>query len=289
MISYIDLLTDLNIQFLREGHHHCRPGWIQMDCPYCGKGTSKYHLGLNESHGYCNCWRCGPHSLIKVLEELSGLTTREIYPLLQAIPRRIQTREVPKTGHLKLPKHIGELTSAHKRYLTNRGFDPQEITELWGVGGIGLSSHLGWRLFIPVAFRHETVSWTTRAIGNAARRYISASPEEETIQHKSLLYGEDLVAHAIVIVEGPLDAWRIGPGAVATFGLSYTSEQIMRMKHYPIRVVCFDKGQVEQAQAKRLADTLSLFPGETYSVVLDSKDPGTASRVEIKRLRQFLQ
>lgn len=290
-MNFIELLQELNISFWEEGNHHCRPGWVQMDCPFCGDAPGTGHLGLNKTHGYFNCWRCGPHNLYTTLSTLSKVSSKELFVLLKDIDRGGKGKEVErvKSGKLVIPKSVGELLPAHKQYLKKRRYDPAEVVELWGVKGIGVSSKLSWRLWLPISLNYETVSWTTRTIGTGTR-YISASPSQEAIAHKTLLYGEDYASNAIIIVEGPISAWRIGPGAVATFGLNVSTEQTYRMACYPVRVICFDNSNEAQKRAKRLANLLALFPGETYQVCMSGEDPDLAPHSEIKRLRkQFLQ
>src|SRR5690606_40342887 len=93
--------------------------------------------------------------------------------------------------------------------------------------------------------------------------------------------------HTIVIVEGPIDAWTIGPGAVATFGLSFSAEQKAAMSEFPRRVVCFDSEHLAQKQAKRLCEDLCLLPGVTENVVLESgKDPRSCDPDEVLELRK---
>ena len=285
-MNYIELLTSLDIRFLEEGHQHCRNGWVQVDCPYCSPNSNKYMLGLNKTHGYFNCWQCGYQNLVETLSLLSNIEARSIYPLLKGI-QKTQYIETLRTGKLIIPDSVEELHPAHKRYLEKRGHDPAVITKLWGVRGIGIAADLAWRLFIPIHVNHQIVSWTTRTIGDTeTTRYISAKAEEEAVNHKHLLYGEDLASHAIIIVEGPIDAWRIGPGAVATFGLNVSPEQIARMSVYSLRVICFDNTIDAQQRAQKLAKTLSLFPGETYIACITGKDVDTSPVAEVEELRQ---
>jgi DNA primase len=132
------------------------------------------------------------------------------------------------------------------------------------------------------------VSWTTRSISYSDRvtRYVSAALDEEKIFHKELLYGEDFARHAVIVNEGILDAWRIGPGAVATFGSGYSQEQLERIAKYPTRAICFDNEPEAQKRARKLSNDLSALPGETYNVLLDKKDAADESKENIKRLRQ---
>jgi DNA primase len=190
-------------------------------------------------------------------------------------------------GKLKIPPGVGLLAKAHRKYLQGRGFDPDRIARLWGVQGIGIAARYSWSLFIPIQYRGETVSWTTRSIGDKGKRYSNAPVAEEAIPAKELLYGNDLARQCIIIVEGPADAWAIGPGAVATMGLNYTPAQLNKMIKYPVRVVCFDSETQAQWRANRLADELARYSGETHRVKLETgKDAAEADSDEIAELRK---
>jgi DNA primase len=118
-------------------------------------------------------------------------------------------------------------------------------------------------------------------------RYVSARPDQELTPHKSLLYGEDYTRHAVVICEGPTDAWRIGPGAVATMGLSVTLSQVYRMSRFPVRVICFDNESEARRRADRLAKQLQPLPGETYVAWIETgKDVAEADPAEVVELRR---
>jgi len=289
--DFTDLFDTLNIPYQTEGHHHCRTGWVQFDCPFCGEGTRKWHMGFSLSSGYVNCWRCGHKGLTETLCLLTHWTPTQVRAWLRSnrivhkAPHRLERR-----GTLKTPGGVGPLAGAHKRYLKDRGLDPDEIERLWNVQGIGLSSSLAWRLFIPVYQDDDVVSWTTRSIARQAGggpRYISAKPEDESVPLKHVLYGEQYARQAIIICEGPTDVWRIGPGAVATFGVNYSSYQFNRMTAYPVRVVCFDTDKSGRKCSTKLANDLSVFPGETFNVSLETGDAGSASPSAVKRLRKM--
>ena len=133
------------------------------------------------------------------------------------------------------------------------------------------------------------VSWTTRSISSKVeQRYISAAEDEESVPHKTLLYGEQHCSHAVCAVEGPFDAWRVGYGAVALCGTAYERAQVQRLSKYLVRAVWFDQEPTAQAKAKKLVNELSVFPGETFLINGDSADPGSASEKEIKQVRKAL-
>ena len=87
-------------------------------------------------------------------------------------------------------------------------------------------------------------------------------------------------------MEGPTDCWKIGAGAVCTFGLAWTPAQLARIASYPTRVICFDNEEEAQKQARVLCAELEPFPGRTINVCLEAKDPGSAQKEEIQCLRK---
>lgn len=282
-----EVLDTLGIPYAEGGtHHHVRMGWKGIDCPSCSPNSSKYKLGLR---GWvASCWSCGKVSITWALSEASGQPYSRVRELLGGLDRGLPYEKRPR-GKLVIPKGVGDLLPIHKRYLKDRGFDTDELVKLWGVQGIGLTLHLAWRIFIPITFRGKVVSWTTRSIApNAEVRYVTARPEEESINHKDILFGEDFCTHAVVVVEGCFDAMKIGPGSVAVMGVNYSKAQVLRLSRFPIRSVVFDAEPNAQRRARKLCDELSAYGGTTRLVQLESKDPGYCTKKELKTLRQLV-
>lgn len=289
-VTFPDILNELGIPHLSEGHEHCRPGWIQLDCPFCSKDWKHWRLGYNLQWHYMSCWSCGKHSVASSLVEATGKSYGLVKELLERVDRVFSTDKPVECGKLRLPAGLGPLLPAHKRYLKERGFNPDHLEREWGLQGIGVAARLQWRVFIPIIHSGKTVSWTTRTIGTEGKRYINASPSEESMRAKDVLYGIDKCHHAILVTEGCFDAMRIGPGAVATMGLSYTKSQLNTIARFPVRGIVFDNEEGAQERAKKLCQDLSLFPGTTTRVEIDSPDPGSASKKEVQLLRKaFLE
>lgn len=293
-----DVLRTLGIVYRDHGESpHVSEGWLGIVCPFPGCGAGgKFGCGINIRTRVVTCWKCGRHRLGDTLAAASGKTIREIMPHIAEIAPDATRNDERPTGRYKPPPGVGPLLTAHKRYLRGRGFDPDELTRVWGIGGInGAESRLGWRLFIPVNVGGKPVSWTTRAIGagdGVGMRYLAAPPTDESTPIKHTLFGIDHVRHACIVVEGPFDAMRIGPGAVATYGLTVTAAQIRRLSQIPRRVICFDNEPAAQRRAVELSDQLAVFPGETFVCRLsdDSPDPGSATAADIEYLRsEFLE
>lgn len=291
-MSIRDLLQSYGVPTADSSHHHVRHGWVGVDCPHCSPGWGKFRMGFELATGRCNCWVCGRCDAAQSLATLCRI------PLADAI-RVCRTRgtfaaaELPHTGVLKLPKSA-PMTSRHRQYLINRGFEPDVVETLWGVTGIGMETpRLRWRLLIPI---HDpfgrVVSWTTRAIAKTSGlRYISASPDEESLPHKSLIYGAHLARHAVVVTEGPIDAWAIGPGAVGVFGVGYSAEQVAALARFPIRAVCFDADDAGRRRADKLCHELAQMPGITENIILETgHDAATADYDELIAIRErFLE
>jgi DNA primase len=189
---------------------------------------------------------------------------------------------------LELPKNLGKLLKCHNEFLWERGFIPQELSKLWGIKGIGMDAELEWRVFIPYVLDGETVSWSTRTVGNEVPKYKAAREDQEVCSSKDLLYGEDFCKHRVMVVEGPTDVWAIGPGAVAVSGVAYSIAQVLRISQFPVRYICFDNEPSAQRKAKQLCQELSVFEGVTQNVEINAKDPGSAKKSELKQLRKLL-
>lgn len=281
-----ELFSGLRLDSLSSGHHHCRSGWIQLrNCPFCH--SQNYHLGYNKAKQFFSCWKCGFHPAGKVLYAL-GASRELVQEYFKNRSREFHLEPQRPRGKLVEPKGRGPLEPCHEEYLQERGFNPKTLVSLWELEGIGLSTYLSWRIYIPVIVNGERVSWTTRTVGRKnPRRYISAKESEESIPHKHCLYGIDWACHSIVIVEGPADVWRIGPGAVGLFGTAYTIQQVKTLSRFPYRYILFDNEPRAQEQAQRLANDLSCFPGKTTILQCEAKDPGSMDTGELSQLRRL--
>lgn len=288
-----ELLDDLRVPYREHGESsYVSEGWVGLICPWCGTGTSKHGLGINLRYGSTNCWKCGRHSLVQVLAAVTQRTERDIRSLTTGLDR-VRAPDRP-AGKLVLPDGVGPLDRPHRRYLAKRGFDPDELVKLWGIGGIGIEGRLKWRVFIPIHLDGELVSWTTRVIvddGPHESRYHGAGRNEEKVSRKSFLYGEDYCRHAVIVVEGHTDVWAGGPGFAATGGLGWSEAQVARIARFPVRVICFDAEETAQRRASALARELGGLPGETHVARLSLKDPATdPHHPDLRELRRrFLE
>jgi hypothetical protein len=288
------LFQDYNITYQTEGHKHCRPGWLNIECPFC-EGNPGYHLGYNIEIGYFHCWRCGGKSTYFVLERILQKSKNEIYKLLikyhidinKNILFKSEENKKISTKPFKLPSNTEQMQLQHYKYLERRGFDPEKIEYEWGVRGTGPVSNLDkidfrHRLIIPIMWENQIVSFTSRDItNNNDLRYISCPNDRELIHHKDILYGKPNKWNNVgICVEGPIDAWRFGEFAFATFGIKYTAKQLRLIaKTFKRVAVIFDDDTQAVIQANNLIQELKFRNVDAFSVVITG-DPADMTQSE---------
>jgi hypothetical protein len=289
-MEFTEILDEYGVPYATQGNHHCRQGWVQIDCPFCEPDTNKFHMGYNIAYKYTTCYKCGYHDLVSVLSSACKISKPSAFKLVKNLTGKKIAITTASSTKLVLPKNLTTLKKAHIKYLEKRGFNAQELVKIWKIQAIGISAHLSWRIFIPYILKGKTVAWTTRAISTEIKnKYKTAKNEQCLIPIKHLLYGQDYTnKNSVIIHEGPIDVWRTGHGAVAVSGLNYSSTQIKLLSQYKRRIICFDNEITAQKEAIKLCNTLSLFKGETINVCLDSNDAGCATKKEIKKLRSLL-
>jgi hypothetical protein len=296
-MDIIRLFRDYGVDHKTHGHKHCRPGWVNTECPFC-EGNKGYHLGWNLNDEYFYCWRCDWHSPVKTISELISLPEYEVKRLLPQYDANltvIRQKEFQKQ-EFQLPSGLMRLQENHKKYLVKRGFDPAELSVKWKIQGTGPISKLGnvsykHRLFIPFFWNGKMVSFDTRDItGKAQNKYQACPKEYEFIEHKKILYGnqEAWDADLGICVEGPTDVWRMGELSFAVSGISYTNSQVRHIATIFKRVVVlFDDDPQAQVQAKKLVAELKFRGVDAFNYVIKG-DPGSLTNEEAELLIKSL-
>jgi len=187
---------------------------------------------------------------------------------------------------VKLPVGTGPLQNKHRRYLINRGFNPDELARQWGLQGTGHLGDYKHRIIIPITHHNRLVAYTSRDItGKSPLRYKNCPVELGNVKH--YVYGLDqVIRDRVIVVEGPVDAWRLGIGiAVSTLGITWTMEQVNLILSSRIRYVSilYDNQPQAQEQADLLAEKLRDMSVEV--LCLDEiKDPGELDQLTVKKL-----
>lgn len=297
MLNFIRFAQDHNIQHVSAGqHHHAHSGWVQTHCPRCTDGRSGFHLGFSINFGNLNCWRCGPIKLIDYLREILNVSIDAAWRVFRSYDdgRRgsgLAKKKHKRTKRLWKPADLGPLHPPHKRYLKARGFDPGRLAKTWSLKGTGaLGGRWQWRVVAPIKNAEaETVAFTGRGIRNQSRKYLVTEDTKCCEDPRSFLYGIHKVeGEAVIVVEGPADVWRMGPGAIATLGIAWRPEQANVLKQFHTRFIMFDPDPLAQKQAAKLAAWLSSFAGNTELISDLTSDPGDLSPTAARRIKRRL-
>ena len=257
----IKFFNDFRIPIAQPGNKHYRHGWANITCPFCS-GSPGEHMGFNLPKSYFSCYRCGWHPVELVLEAITGARKERVRQIIRTYGKdyiaKIQTKTIHATS-IEMPEGTAPMTERHKQYLTNRKFDPDYLEYEFGLLGTGHLGNYRFRIIAPITFKHEVVSFQGRDITDKqATKYKACESEKEVIPHKNILYGLDKVPgnmQSVIIVEGVTGVWRLGFGALATFGSEYTASQVrlltQRFKRF---FLLFDPDEA----GRRVADRLSV-------------------------------
>ena len=295
------LLQDYGIPYVTESeHHHASAGWINIHCPFC-TGSKNFHLGINIYQPMVShCWRCGGHSTASALARILNQPVEKMKQLIQEYAGPTGTirkkAKEPRVSILpiKFPQpYFEHLNEAGKKYLERRGFDPEKLERKWKLKQTGPVSFLdkipyGNRIIIPIYWNGRLVSFQTRDItGKAEQRYLACPMRREVIHHKNIVYGKEekwSKYPALIVVEGVVDVWKLGTCAVATFGTSFTMEQVLSLaKIHDKFFIVYDNEPQAHQQARKLAVKLKTLGKKVFIETVDT-DPGD---MKIKDARHF--
>lgn len=291
-----DLLEEYGVELWTQGNN-VSPGFINMRCVWCDDHSN--HLGLNLKEQYFHCWRCGWHPVEETVARLLGVDIRTARRLVKEYrSEATEKKEQPPTPlpvpqkPFRFPPSTGPLLPPHRKYLKARGFDPQELADVWGIKGIGPGGVLdginySHRILIPIHWEGQVVSFQTRAITKTPHRYISCPKHRELVHYKHILYIHPQWKQRFgVCVEGPTDVWKVGKGAFSLFGIGYTQKQVIEIaKRFDKVGIWFDPEEEAQEQAHKLASELRMVGVKAVVVRgIKGKDPASLNPEEIKKV-----
>lgn len=298
-----------NIPYVTTGNEHCRQGWIQVSCPFCG--DPDFHLGYNIAGNYFSCYRCGSHHLSATLHALTSCGHREAKNFETLFFRKSSqasastseiSNEIVRPTICTLPSNVQ--ISKNKtawRYLSERfpQFNDDEFAKMcqtydlratnWMYVDEKGSSALANRVVIPNYYNGKIVSYQCRDYTGWARSaYITAKPEKEVMFHKDFLWGMDYVPYNKVIVnEGVMDSLTIGHGALHTHGVNFSQQQAECLYMYDEVFIVYDTDKPGILGAKKLANMIS-HRVKVKIVTLSQHDVNTCGVQEIQDLRGLI-
>ena len=283
-------LSSKGIHYQTEGKN-ISSGWLGTRCPFCQDPSN--HLGINLQSFNFSCFRCGETgSILKFVAAIEGSSWSQVKTIVaefssQEFKTHKRLDQEP-TRHFTAPITAPTLSVTAKNYLRKeRNFPYKMLERKYGIGCFKPESIYRFRLFIPVFFNGQLVTFTTRSYNDKVTpKYLHCPKRTSSLFAKETLYNLDNAKDGTaIVVEGPIDAWRIGDGAVATFGVIYTQKQIKLLRERFKRVfIMYDADAQEQAW--RLAEALSTFNMEVNVVTLKIGDPGSMTATEAREIRR---
>ena len=294
-MDILKLYQDYNIDYATEGHKHCRPGWVNIECPFC-TGNPGLHLGFPIEGFIFRCWRCGVHYPTKVISALLHVNFKEAKKIINEYGGKSNVQPFISPVNIKkhiYPSNVTPLDKKHIKYLLSRKHDPGKISNLWGVEGTGPISSLQTnpgkfinyqhRLIIPIYWGGERVSFLARDVTEKHElKYLVCPKIREKIHHKHILYGNQFLRHPTIgiIVEGATDVWRFGVNSFATFGIEFTRQQVHMIAYmFKTIAVAYDFESQAQQKADELIAELR-FRGKTAFKVPIQDDPDKMDQKE---------
>ena len=281
-------LQSRNIPYQTSGDN-VSSGWVGINCVFCIDHSD--HLGVNLHSKAFNCLKCGEKgSAAKLIQTIDGVNLAiALKTMKQFGGGGFVERERHFQSKVQLP--IGsskKFSDIHMAFLEKRGFTAEVIEkyDLYATGPI--SARFKHRIIIPVYMNKRMLCFVGRDVTGQSELPYRNSHESVSIKDaKQCLYNMDNVPRkAVVIVEGIFDAWRIGNGAVATFGTQYTHEQLLLLRGMNRAFILYDADAIPKAH--KLAHDLSSIVECVEVLELSTGDPAEMSDDDVRLLRREL-
>lgn len=289
-------LDNTGIPYWTEGPNVAR-GWIGITCIYCDDHHN--HLGINLRHKNFHCWIClATGSAVQLIMDLERAPFAKARRRIEEFPQLFPDDTPQKPTALRkgdYPLPLGSkpaLAPAAINYLLRRGFhDPLKLRDTWDLHAALPYGPWKHRIIIPIRAYGATQSWTSLDYTDRQTpKYKAAEDADSMIPISHLLYGIDHTRREqpVVVVEGPVDAWKIGPGAVSMLGMTATPQRItaLELMEASRYFIMFDSGERELRNAQDLAMELGARGLSVEVLELAEGDPGDLSQDDVSKLRE---
>jgi 5S rRNA maturation endonuclease (ribonuclease M5) len=288
MYDLPEIFAAIDIRFWTSGKNTA-PGWVNIQCIYCGDHSN--HLGVSLESGSYHCWKCDAvGSLPNLIYDLTDMNRVGVGRLVREHRSEgvgIRRKEHKQATQIKIPACFDQLPELHREYLEARGFQPKEIVEKYQVKATHHVGRWGYRLIVPVIFNGEMVNFTAMDVSGQSTKYIHCPNEQAIMDMKSVLYNFDTVRDRVIVCEGVTDVWRMGDGAVATFGTQFTERQINLLVERVKQVwVLYDSDATKKGE--RLAYQLSGVVDRVENISLSKGDPADLSPAMVRKIRRWV-
>jgi len=186
------------------------------------------------------------------------------------------------------PEALDLLPPLHYSFLEQRNFHPDAIIKEYSIKACANLGKWRFRIIIPVFKSGIIVDFTSRDVSGK----VDASYKNRPGFDRNLLYNIDSIKRdTVLIVEGPLDVWRMGSGVVSTFGINYTSPQVLELLKKGVKnyFIMYDPEPRAIESAHQLAKKLTLYNEIKHVEVIElsgDSDPADLLESEAMYLRK---
>lgn len=233
-----DILKNLNIPYVIGPTKNVSYGMVGINCPYCQDSSN--HLGIFPNKKW-SCWKCKRTGhLFTLLQTLIKIEYQDYRVLIdspkkwdidiQTTIRNILAKPIPPKIEeplvFPIPKEAKPIPRNPPWNLLTEWLEKRKFTTdnciLWGAKYAD-SGYYNSRLILPI------LDINKKLVGFQAKDLTEKGnvpyDQPKDFKIKSHLYGLWRASKRVIVVEGVLDVWRIGGGAVASFGKGLSKEQ----------------------------------------------------------------
>lgn len=268
-------------------------GWLHFRCPFCQDDL--FHLGFHNSTW--TCFRCGKKKQSQILRYVFHT---ELSQALSFKKKGVNTpsvilRKKEFQAPIKLTKTIP--SKAWNYLKEERKFEDiyslQTTWDFYFPAIMDIAGKWKYRIIVPIYLDGKMVSWFGRDYTNKQENRYEFPPDEmNVVNPKDVIYGLDLANPdlPLVLVEGPLDVWKLGPQSGGAFGTSLTDGQIQLLKkkgfNHLILVGDNDEPGIQAVEHHFSMLTILGFDVQMTNISSRYKDPG---QMEDETARKFMQ
>ncbi len=178
-----DYLDDRNIRYWNTGKN-ISDGWIGLQCRWCGDPSN--HLGIHLQTNAVSCFRCGKHSLVKLIMSIDRIGFEEAKAIITKYGGgrlfAFRGQEIPKDRPAKviLPGEK-DLMPVHKKYLESRNFDPVKMHKKYQFTCVGPIGNYKLRMCVPFYIGKQIITFQSRDITGLSNLPYKSQPDDEAI------------------------------------------------------------------------------------------------------------
>ncbi len=297
--SVKQLLTSHGVSWVDE-HQNVTQRAIGLCCPWCG--DTDFHCGLFKIGCNFTCWRCGKSGPLWALtQRLFGIGRAELERNLESPPdyapalqqiHDIFNRDDDVVDEVvdpvfppSRPIDPDRLPKSIERFLRKRRFTIEHCIKYEARYAPMASGGWSSRLVLPIRVEGRLIGCVGRSLlPRQMPRYMNL--HGVSLKKMGALYGIDnWQGGRMILVEGPLDVWRLGNESIATFGSSLTGAQrnYIWSKKPDELIFAWDDGTYQSA-LKIGRDLSALIPSVRVLKLPEEADPDDLGLKAINKL-----